>query len=154
MQHTHLPEILYNLTNSMMTLKLLKSNFVCNMHQIFSQCSTNVGLTSEAETGNRSAMLLLYRVKLATANTSTDSCIEHEINTVAARITYIKLPCSRSIQVELGKVGGGFLKHAAIATASTTQVFECWVTSSLAGDAKRNQSSEPCEWWCNFIRFR
>ncbi len=107
MQHTHLPEILYNLTNSMMTLKLLKSNFVCNMHQIFSQWSTNVGLTSEAETGNRSATLLLYRVqRLATANTSTDSCIEHERNTVAARITYIKLPCSRSIQVELGKVEG------------------------------------------------
>ncbi len=46
MRRTHLPEILYNLTNQRTTSKCFP--FVCHMHQTFSQRS--VGMTSEAET--------------------------------------------------------------------------------------------------------
>ncbi len=37
------------------------------------------------------------------------------------------------------------MKPAATATASSSQVFECWAASSLAADAKRNQSPVPCD---------
>lgn len=72
-------------------------------------------------------------LRLATANTSATCCCDHVRKNVAAHITYIKLPpysmheslCSR--QPHTGGAGGdgGFLMRDAIATATTSQVFEC-----------------------------
>ncbi len=53
----------------------------------------------------------------------------------------MKLPCSWYIKVELGKVER--------TAASTSQVFEYWAASLLAGDAKINKSDVPCE-ICNY----
>ncbi len=54
--------------------------------------------------------------------------------------------------------GGGFLKCTA--TASISQVFECWAASSLATDPGENQSAVPCgndvimSYWVRSIELR
>ncbi len=55
-----------------------------------------------------------------------------------------KSPHTRSIQVELGKVEG-FWNTLKTSTVSTSHIFECWATSSLATDSGENQSAVPCD---------
>ncbi len=52
-------------------------------------------------------------------------------------------PCSRSIQVELGKVEGSW--STVNYYSKQSQVFEYWAVSSLATDTGENESPVPCD---------